>query len=68
MKAGLLKMTRKQLGEDYDVDKHFTPTYNPWDQRLCLVPNADLFEAIKSGKATVVTDTIDTFTADGHPR
>ena len=51
MKAGLLKMTRKQLGPDYDVDTHFTPAYNPWDQRLCLVPNADLFEAIKSGKA-----------------
>jgi cation diffusion facilitator CzcD-associated flavoprotein CzcO len=65
MKQGLLKMTRKQLGEDYDVDRHFTPSYNPWDQRLCLVPNADLFEAIKSGTATVVTDTIDTITADG---
>ena len=65
MKAGLLKMTRKQLGPDYDVDRHFTPSYNPWDQRLCLVPNADLFEAIKSGKASVVTDTIDTFTPDG---
>src|SRR6478735_4219937 len=65
MKAGLLKMTRKQLGEDYDVDKHFTPSYNPWDQRLCLVPNADLFEAIKAGKADVVTDTIDTFTEAG---
>jgi monooxygenase len=58
-------MTRKQLGEDYDVDKHFTPTYNPWDQRLCLVPNADLFEAIRSGTVTVVTDTIDTFTEGG---
>jgi cation diffusion facilitator CzcD-associated flavoprotein CzcO len=65
MKAGLLKMTRKHLGPDFDVDRHFTPSYNPWDQRLCLVPNADLFEAINSGKATVVTDTIDTFTAGG---
>ena len=41
---------RKQLGPDYDVDTHFTPRYNPWDQRLCLVPNGDLFEAIKAGK------------------
>ncbi len=65
MKAGLLKMTREQLGPDYDVDTHFTPSYNPWDQRLCLVPDADLFDAIKSGKADVVTDTIDTFTSNG---
>ena len=53
---------RKQLGAEYDVDKHFTPSYNPWDQRLCLVPDADLFEAIRSGRASVVTDQIDTFT------
>ncbi|MFT3853939.1 MAG: NAD(P)/FAD-dependent oxidoreductase [Ilumatobacteraceae bacterium] len=65
MKASLLKGTRKHLGPDYDVDTHFTPSYDPWDQRLCLVPNADLFEAIKSGKASVVTDTIDTFTEHG---
>ena len=43
-------MVRKQLGPDYDVDTHFTPTYNPWDQRLCLVPNGDLFEAINVGQ------------------
>ena len=59
-------MVRKELGDDYDVDTHFTPTYFPWDQRLCLVPNSDLFEAIRSGKASVVTDTIDTFTEDRH--
>ena len=41
-------MVRVQLGPDYDVATHFTPRYNPWDQRLCLVPDADLFEAIKS--------------------
>jgi len=64
-KAQLLKMVRKQLGPDYDVDKHFTPSYNPWDERLCLVPNGDLFEAITSGTASVVTDTIDTFTETG---
>ncbi len=61
----LLKRVRKELGKDYDVDKHFTPSYNPWDQRLCLVPNSDLFEAIRSGKASVVTDRIDTFTEGG---
>ena len=56
---------RKQLGPDYDIDTHFTPRYNPWDQRLCLVPNGDLFEAIKGGKVDVVTDQIDTFTPQG---
>jgi len=61
----LLSMVRQELGPDYDVDKHFTPTYNPWDQRLCLVPNGDLFNAINSGKASVVTDQISTFTETG---
>ncbi|MDP2293485.1 MAG: NAD(P)/FAD-dependent oxidoreductase [Actinomycetota bacterium] len=65
VKATLLKRVRKELGPDYDVAKHFTPSYNPWDQRLCLVPNSDLFKAIKSGKASVVTDHIDTFTTTG---
>jgi len=55
----------QELGPDYDVAKHFTPRYNPWDQRLCLVPDADLFGAIKAGTAAVVTDQIDSFTADG---
>ena len=64
-KEHLLKLVRKELGDDYDVDTHFTPTYFPWDQRLCLVPNSDLFAAIRSGKASVVTDTIDTFTKTG---
>ena len=59
----LLKWVRKELGEDYYVEKHFTPTYDPWDQRLCLVPNSDLFAAIRTGSASVVTDHIDTFTA-----
>ncbi|MCU1359494.1 MAG: putative flavoprotein involved in transport [Ilumatobacteraceae bacterium] len=65
VKAKLLQMVRTHLGPDYDVDKHFTPTYDPWDQRLCLVPNGDLFEAITSGRATVVTDQIRTFTEAG---
>ncbi len=56
---------RKGLGPDFDVDTHFTPSYNPWDQRLCLIPNGDLFAAINSGKASVVTDHIDTFTESG---
>jgi cation diffusion facilitator CzcD-associated flavoprotein CzcO len=53
------------LPEGYDVDKHFEPRYNPWDQRLCLVPDGDLFEAIAAGRAEVVTDRIDTFTERG---
>ena len=65
VKKQLLGMVRDALGPDYDVDKHFTPKYNPWDQRLCLIPNDDLFDAIKSGRATVVTDTIETFTGKG---
>jgi cation diffusion facilitator CzcD-associated flavoprotein CzcO len=60
-----LGYARKALGPDYDVDTHFTPDYNPWDQRLCLIPNGDLFEAIKSGNATVETDHIDRFDASG---
>jgi cation diffusion facilitator CzcD-associated flavoprotein CzcO len=56
---------RRQLPEGYDVDTHFAPTYNPWDQRLCLVPNGDLFQAISAGTASVVTDRIDTFTETG---
>ena len=56
---------RKALGPDYDIATHFTPRYNPWDQRLCLVPNGDLFEAIKAGRVDVVTDRIETFTEKG---
>ncbi|MFU8814721.1 MAG: flavin-containing monooxygenase [Pseudomonadales bacterium] len=65
VKQLLLRGVRRHLGPDYDVDTHFTPRYAPWDQRLCLVPNADLFEAIKSGQASVVTDHIARFTASG---
>ena len=65
VKRFLLREVRKHLGPDYDVEKHFTPRYDPWDQRLCLIPNADLFEAIKAGKASVVTDHIDRITKKG---
>ena len=64
-KEMLIDLVREQLGEGYDVDKHFTPRYMPWDQRLCFVPNGDMFKAINSGKAEVVTDTIDRFTKNG---
>ncbi len=65
VKHALIGLIRKELGPDYDVDRHFTPRYNPWDQRLCLVPDADLFAAIRSGKASVVTDEIEVFTETG---
>jgi monooxygenase len=55
---------RHELGQDY-VTKHFTPRYNPWDQRLCLVPDADLFRTIREGRVSVVTDQIERFTEDG---
>ena len=63
-KRMLARGVRNHLGEQYDP-RHFTPKYNPWDQRLCLVPDADLFNAIRDGRATVVTDEIDTFTETG---
>lgn len=61
----LRKATERQLPQGYDVDTHFTPHYNPWDQRLCVVPNGDLFKAIRDGTASVVTDRIATFTETG---
>ncbi len=60
----LLKRVRAQLPDDV-VAQHFTPTYNPWDQRLCLVPDNDMFIAVREGKASVVTDHIDSFTETG---
>lgn len=65
VKQRIIAMVQDALGPDFDVGKHFTPRYNVWDQRLCLVPDADLFEAIKSGRASVATDTIKTFTKTG---
>jgi len=64
-KERLIAMVREQLGPDYDVATHFTPRYNPWDQRLCLVPDADLFDTIRAGAASVATGTIETFTETG---
>lgn len=64
VKEKLLEMTREQLDAE-TVEKHFTPTYNPWDQRLCLVPDGDLFTALNDKKASVVTDHIDRFTETG---
>ena len=61
----LLNQVREELGPDYDVDTHFTPSYNPWDQRLCAVPDGDMFAAIREGKAEVVTDHIDHFNSSG---
>jgi len=65
VKEQILGMVRQKLGPDYDVATHFTPRYNPWDQRLCLVPDDDLFEAINNGSASVVTDHIERFTPKG---
>ena len=64
-KAMIIEGVRQQLGPDYDVATHFTPSYNPWDQRLCLVPDADLFNSIKAGTSSVVTDHIESFTPMG---
>ena len=61
----LLGQVKKELGPDYDVKTHFTPPYNPWDQRLCAVPDGDMFKAIREGQAEVVTDHIDTFNSEG---
>jgi monooxygenase len=58
-------MVRDHLGPDYDVATHFTPRYNPWDQRVCLVPDGDLFAAINAGSASIVTDTIARITPEG---
>jgi monooxygenase len=65
MKAIVRKGVERALPRGYDIDTHFKPSYNPWDQRLCLVPNGDLFEAIRHGSASVVTDQIESFTEKG---
>jgi monooxygenase len=61
----LSDMAQKELGPDYPVNVHFNPKYNPWDQRMCLIPDSDLFNEIRAGHASVVTDTIDRFTESG---
>jgi len=65
VKQLLLGGIKMELGADYDIAKHFTPAYNPWDQRLCLVPNGDFFKSMREGKASVVTDHITSFTETG---
>jgi monooxygenase len=64
-RAILQRGAAKRLPAGYDIGTHFTPAYQPWDQRMCLVPDGDFFAAIKSGKAEVVTDHVDSFTAGG---
>ena len=65
VKTGIIKKISEQLGPDYDVATHFTPRYNPWTQRLCLVPDGDLFGAIKAGRASMATGQIERFTEQG---
>ena len=65
IKKTILDLLRVELGDDYDIEKHFSPSYKPWDQRMCLVPDSDLFKAIKKNKASVVTDQISQFISDG---
>jgi len=61
----LIGRIRRQLGRDYDVATHFTPRYKPWDQRVCVVPENDLFRAIRTGKVSIVTDRISRFSETG---
>ena len=65
MKRVVLKAARAQVPDTVDVDVHFKPRYNPWDQRFCVVPDGDLFRALRKGQASIVTDTIETFTRPG---
>ncbi len=65
VKWSLRRAAKDRLPAGYDVDQHFSPRYDPWDQRLCVVPDGDLFAAVSAGRASVVTDRIDTFTATG---
>jgi cation diffusion facilitator CzcD-associated flavoprotein CzcO len=65
MKRLIRRGLERRLPPGYDIDKHFTPRYEPWDQRLCFVPDDDLFEAIKAGKVSMVTDRIERFTETG---
>jgi len=65
VKKDLLSVVESYLGADYDIATHFTPKYRPWRQRIAFIPNGDLFQSIKAGKASVVTDEIERFTATG---
>ncbi len=65
LKKYLVGMVQKALGPDFDVRQHFTPRYNPWTQRVCALPDGDLFKTLKAGRANVVTDEVAHFTPDG---
>ncbi|MFY1682561.1 flavin-containing monooxygenase [Micromonospora sp. WMMD730] len=65
VRAFLRRAAKGRLPAGYDVDRHFSPRYDPWDQRLCVAPDGDLFDALSTGRASVVTDTVDAFTPDG---
>ncbi len=65
VKKLLRKMVYQWMGDDFDIDTHFNPNYNPWDQRLCLVPDGDLFRSLRKGTSSIVTDHIETFTETG---
>ena len=65
VKTELIAMVRQALGPEYDIEKHFTPRYDPWDQRLCLIPDDDLFNVINDGTASIRTGEIDRFTEEG---
>jgi len=65
IKSYISKMAQKALGQNYDINTHFSPSYSPWDQRLCFIPNNDFFKSIKSSNATVLTGQIDCFTETG---
>jgi len=64
-KARLIGLARRQLQREADIARDYTPRYNPWDQRICAVPDGDLFKAVRGGRASVVTDTIERFTPGG---
>ena len=65
VKKLIRKVVHGWMGDDFDIDTHFNPRYNPWDQRLCLVPNGDLFRSLRKGSSTIVTDHIERFTEKG---
>ncbi len=65
IKEYMLGLVSQEMGKGYDVDKHFSPSYGPWDQRVCVVPDSDLFKQIKAGAASIVTDTIERFSREG---
>jgi cation diffusion facilitator CzcD-associated flavoprotein CzcO len=65
VKAGILKKAKEEAGAACDAATHFSPRYNPWEQRLCVAPDGDFFQAIRNGRASVVTDEIEEFTASG---